>query len=403
MTAAEKTICGECARRFPASAAAGGGSPLRIRVDSAFAELLSSGPDSRESFLEAAETLAKAGIISLSWKRFREGEELSSITLISPQALFARIGKPFPVDECRAARDAARKAAETADAGSREYALCAWLSEHVSAEDVPVDATEGTLAALIQDLITVSCELKRVTDRGTLRGITPRALSVRLFSDSKRIETVLANTAPLLRRAGRSSVPLPDFSPVSRNYPETLIAGPFTLQLCDGTAIDNPGGHILGIPLETAQGINNIDSSTHKLITVENKETFHALASSSLALNTVLLYTGGHPNRAVQSLLRTFARSAFSLSHAGDLDIEGILILQEIGDCALIPCTPVKMDGQTFQQYWEHLRNLEDNALKRAALIRDDTRALQGIESLLERILATGKGLEQEVVDYGEG
>lgn len=401
MTAAEQRICDECARRFPSSAAARGGSPLRIRVETAFADLLAAGPDSRESFLEAAEHLASANVISLSWKRFREGDELSSIQLIAPEKLFSAMGKPFPADEAQKARTAARSCAEAAESPSCAHSLFAWFSENITAEDVPVGAKDGTLTALVQDLFALACELMRVTENGTLKGITPRALSVRLFSNSKRIEAILAESAPLLRRAERSIAQVPDFSPVGRNYPETLLAGPFTLNLKDRTVIDNQGGHIVGIPLTTADILNTIVSSTRKLLTVENKETFHALASSPVARNVVLMYSGGHPNKAVQSLLRSFTRSGFTLSHAGDLDIEGILILQEIADCAGQTCIPVKMDGRVFQQYREHLRNLDDNALKRAALIRDDTRALAGIESLLERILATGKGLEQEVIDYG--
>ncbi|HOE94679.1 MAG TPA: hypothetical protein PLU97_04685, partial [Candidatus Cryptobacteroides sp.] len=92
MTNIEKLICEEAARRFIESKSA----QLRIQVERVFAHELSAGPDRRESFLEAIEGLARLGLFSLQWKRFREGEELSSITLIDSEALFKRLHLPHP-------------------------------------------------------------------------------------------------------------------------------------------------------------------------------------------------------------------------------------------------------------------------------------------------------------------
>jgi hypothetical protein len=69
-------------------------------------------------------------------------------------------------------------------------------------------------------------------------------------------------------------------------------------------------------------------------------------------------------------------------------------------DAAGAKVEPLRMDARTFDAYRDHSRELEKTALARVALIRDDTRALPGIESLLERILSTGRGVEQEIVEY---
>lgn len=417
MTAAERLICETLAERYPESAAAQGGAELRLRIASSFPDISRARPDERENFLEAAERLEKDGVVSLVWERFRAGEELKAIVLSDPATLFARLSKAFPVTEASLARDAARNAANAAVADPADSVQAipffGWLAESIIPADVPPGSAPGELARLVTDLATLANAISGYAPGGTLAGITPRTLSVKLFADSKKIELVIEASRALFRRAERAGVDPPDLSPVARKYPETLIAGPLTCRLADGGTLDNESGLIVGLPLVSAlrvasvapsnpaNGTSPVTAKKPELIAVENKETFYALAASAYR-SAALLYVGGHPNAAVQHMVRVFARSGFSLSHAGDLDVEGILILQELADASGVVMTPVRMDATTFDRYAAHTRPLEDNALKRVALIRDDTRALPGIESLLERILSTGRGLEQEVIKYDE-
>jgi hypothetical protein len=112
------------------------------------------------------------------------------------------------------------------------------------------------------------------------------------------------------------------------------------------------------------------------------------------------LYTAGHPNRAVRALLSVLAGSGFLFYHAGDLDIDGILILQELTDIAGKPVMPVKMDRKTFEQYRCHGRKLEASMLRRISLISEATRKLPGMMELIGLIEKTGLGVEQEIIDY---
>ena len=112
------------------------------------------------------------------------------------------------------------------------------------------------------------------------------------------------------------------------------------------------------------------------------------------------LYAGGHPNRAVRALTALLAESGFTFSHAGDLDPDGILILQELADMAGKPIQPLRMDAATFDRYRECGRKLEPAALKRTALISEQTRSLPGMADLVKRIEETGMGVEQEIIDY---
>jgi hypothetical protein len=96
------------------------------------------------------------------------------------------------------------------------------------------------------------------------------------------------------------------------------------------------------------------------------------------------------------------AESGFAFSHAGDLDPDGILILQELGDIAGKPVQPLRMEKAVFDQYLPCGRKLEPSMLKRTKLISQKTRAIPGMEDLICRIEETGMGVEQEIINYEE-
>jgi hypothetical protein len=271
--------------------------------------------------------------------------------------------------------------------------------------------------------------------RGKIRGITTRALSTALYGDSKRLEALMTLFDPLLVRARRQGFAVPDFSFLDRSWPETFIAGKIILEF-DGAAgttsagdtprcgdgetagppetaaaretppLVNARGNILGLPLETILKIRRIrpyagDAPAGALM-IENKETFFALAQAAPALPgySCFLYVGGHPNRAVRALTALLAESGFCFSHAGDLDPDGILILQELAEIAKKPVRPLRMDAATFDRYLECGRKLEPASLRRTALISEQTRSLPGMAALIKRIEETGMGVEQEIIDY---
>jgi hypothetical protein len=166
----------------------------------------------------------------------------------------------------------------------------------------------------------------------------------------------------------------------------------------------------MGIPLESAEEIESIQLISHKkektVLTIENKETFYALvraqkhnAQGNLCYDC-FLYTGGYPNRAVAALVKTLSASGFSFFHAGDLDPDGILILQSIGELAQKPVTPVRMDAATFDQYSAWGRRLTKPMLRQIEKIREETRTISDLSGLLRRMEETGLGVEQEIIDY---
>jgi hypothetical protein len=440
--------------------------PLRLKPDRIVPGIDQASPDDRESFLEAAESLEGRGLLSLIWARHRKGEILSALVCRNPELLYELTGKNSPktiaedvrkvarsfvtIDTIleKGRRDRAAKAArkgpeagETVSAGTppEETALFAFLAENFTS----MDAAGGIDVTAVLDLVHLVHFLfdRDEPVQGKVRGLTTRALSTTLYGDSKRLEALMNLFNPLFVRARRREIVLPDLSFLDRSFPETYIAGKIAFDFADdpaggtsrtgnGAAAGSPEnaagdsrprgpaplvnavGAILSLPLETILKIRRIrplageapaDAPAGALM-IENKETFFALSQALPALPgyACFLYVGGHPNRAVRALVSLLAGSGFALSHAGDLDPDGILILQELAEMAGKEVRPLRMDAATFDTYLECGRPLEPSTLKRTALISEKTRALPGMAELIRRMEETGMGVEQEIVDYRE-
>ncbi|MDR2096798.1 MAG: DUF2220 domain-containing protein [Treponema sp.] len=441
MTAWEQRIVKAFIERYPDSTAAKGGRPLKVKAEVIFPHFGSAPPPERKSFLEAAEALerrktdAHEKLISIQWARKRKGEEIDAIVFEQPEALFALTRKESPALTAAEARETALGAAKRM-AGAQIAEFFSFLAENIDC----VGAVRGMDTQAVHDLE----QLYTFHGEGenNLKGMTPRAVSVFLFNDSKRLETILKLFGRLRGKASRENIFVPDLSFLDRSFPEAWIAGKISLVFKDTSQagsgkrkrempqkhgpegrLDNSSGIIIGLPFSDILKIEQINvvkpetsdfsplpllpplsqEGDPAVLMVENKETFYTLAERFTGKNSykALLYTGGYPNRAVQTLVALLAESGFSLYHAGDLDIDGILILQELAKAAVKPIQPVKMDRSTFDRYEHCGRKLDDTMLKYSSRINETSLSIPGIAELVDRIQETKLGIEQEIIDYG--
>ncbi|MDR1904565.1 MAG: DUF2220 domain-containing protein [Treponema sp.] len=444
MTVWEQRIINAFIEKYPGSAAAEGGRALRIKAEVIFPHFSSAPPSERESFLDAAEALehkrtgqgAEEKLVSINWIRKRKGEEIAAIVFEKPEALFALAGKASPALTAADARRAAHRAAQNAAGRKAAQAMdfFSFLAESIDSED----AVRGMDAQAVNDLEQLFACL--AGGEYTPGGMTPRAVSVLLYNDSKRMETILKMFSRLLAKAFRENISVPDLSFLDRSFPEAWIAGRLNFafketkedtrrSMAQGgreerppepspMQLDNSSGIVIGLPLSVILKVRQIEvvrteasdlspdsGRGSSVLMIENKETFYTLAEQFTGEDRTgykaLLYTGGYPNRAVQALAALLAESGFSLYHAGDLDIDGILILQELMKAAAKPIQPVKMDGATFDRYKHCGRKLDNTMLKHASRISGAILSLPGIAELAGRIQETRLGIEQEIIDYG--
>ncbi|MDR0301938.1 MAG: DUF2220 domain-containing protein, partial [Treponema sp.] len=372
----------------------------------------SSRPDEKESYLEAAESLQQKGIIKLSWEKRGRGERLKTLSCENFEKLFEEAGRPYPKTEAEKIRamlgekvqslkGSLAMPARDVDQAEKTIAFLEFLSLRFG----PREIGQGIVLSVVEEFIRL---LEFCSDTARREQLTTRALSILLYRDSKRLENLLTLCGPLLLRAQKISA-VPDLAFLERSYPETMIAGKIIIQYKNQPPMVNSGGHILGLPLESAQEIESIqlvsDKKEKTVLTIENKETFYALGSpqkhgSDLSRYDCFLYIGGYSNRAAAALVKTLSASGFSFYHAGDLDPDGVLILQHIQDIAQKPVIPVRMDAATFDQYRPWARTLTKPMLRQIEKIREETKTISELAGLLRRIEETGLGVEQEIVDY---
>jgi hypothetical protein len=424
MTRWEERIADIMIQRFPRSAAASranpqaeGARPFRLSLEQLFPDFETSPPDEKESFLEAAEALERKGLARISWVRRRRQEVLRALSFPDPEALFAFAGKPAPLSLAEEARRAALDAAEGGGPGESPYRE---FFRYLAANIRPVDAVKGVNPRAVRDFAKLAAYLAAHIAPPVTPHIAPptttRALSIALYSDSKRLEDISSIFMRFVNAAETAGLAVPDLSLLDRSFPETMIAGKLRFFFKDQDALapmTNAAGAILGFPLASVRRLREIapldlspaaePAGPPAALMIENKETFYALAEKGdLRLDrtyNALLYIGGYPNRAAGTMVSVLGASGFALYHSGDLDVEGILILQELAAIAGKPVTPVAMDGKTFDRYRAYGRKLEASMLRRVSLISEATRRLPGIACLIGRIESTGLGLEQEIID----
>jgi hypothetical protein len=409
MTAWEKKIIDAFIDHYFASAPETGEDrrTLRLRSSVFFPNFETVHSDEKDSYLEAAESLERKGIVKLHWEKRGKGERLKTLSCENFEALFAEVGKPHPKTEAEKIKTLlGEKTAALKEAKATEKLIS--LLEYLSQRFSPREIGRGIDQQTMEDFIHL---LEFFCDNAKIEKITTRALSILLYNDSKHLENLLTLCAPLLLRA-QKAISVPNFTFPERSYPETMISGKLIFEFKNSdTPMINAEGLILNLPLESAQAIGSIkpilEKSEKSALTIENKETFFALGSpqknetsEKLSHYDCFLYTGGYPNRAAAALIKTLASSGFTFHHAGDLDPDGVLILQHIQEIAERPVTPIRMDAETFDQYMAWGRPLTKPMLRQTEKIREETRAIPEIAGLLRRINETGLGVEQEIVDY---
>ncbi|GBU26867.1 hypothetical protein R84B8_00382 [Treponema sp. R8-4-B8] len=388
-------------------------SVLRVRSSLLFPNFDTIRSDEKESYLEAAESLQRKGIINLNWEKRNKGERLKTLSCENFEKLFEEAGRPYPKTEAEKIRsmlgEKVRAIKESTlpgrDAVQTEKTIA--LLEFLSLRFSPHEIGQGIDQHAMEEFIRL---LEFCSESAQREKLTTRALSILLYHDSKRLENLLSLCNPLFSRA-QKTVSIPDLSFLERSYPETMIAGKIIIQFKNQEPpLVNAEGHILGFPLESAEVIESIqlvsDKKEKTVLTIENKETFYALGSpqkhnesKDLSHYDCFLYIGGYSNRAAAALVKTLASSGFSFYHAGDLDPDGILILQHVQELAEKPVVPVRMDAATFDKYQAWARPLDKQTLRQIEKIREEINNPE-LAGLLRRIEETGMGVEQEIIDY---
>ncbi|MFW5743951.1 MAG: Wadjet anti-phage system protein JetD domain-containing protein [Spirochaetota bacterium] len=399
-------VLAEFADSFPVSAHYRGGRKLRKGDWERVFPDTEHDVEAKEDFLDAVDELVALGVVSVKWKRFRDGSEVDALYLEDADRLHELIGRPSPEvlrdrmievlrSESWTHQADLSLAARERLAAVRERLLAMIESRH------PVGVADAPALADLASVLRI--------DQETARRVPIRALSVRLFNDSKRLERLL----PLADRVTRSvfGVAHSEETGLARSYPEVSFALRGSLVL-SGAREWSCRGEVVTLPAATVGDVDSVrvepspaarpSVGQPRILSVENKETFHVLSSllregrepESIAAVT---YCGGHPHAAYVALLERFRASGPALYHFGDLDPDGLLIFAELQAGLDVELHPYFMDVATLRS---HLVFGYAPPQSRMALLRSSLAGLPPqIRELATEILAQGRGVEQEVID----
>lgn len=211
-----------------------------------------------------------------------------------------------------------------------------------------------------------------------------RTLSIRLFADSKRLESLAPRMEALLFRYGEYEekesvleecgiVRTPTYVMIKGNARICLGAQEIDLSEIEGD---------LALSTATIKGLKWVEVLGERVVTIENLTSFHEYISGE----DFVVYLGGFHNKVKREFLRFLYEQnpKKEYRHFGDIDAGGFYILEHLKRKTGIPFRSLFMDTKVLQAYGGSTVPLTPNDRKR----------LQTLYNELQQKAAEGKPME---------
>ncbi len=222
-----------------------------------------------------------------------------------------------------------------------------------------------------------------------------RDFSMKLFSDSKRLEQLSSAVSALLFSYGdyQEKENVLEECGVVRTPTYVCMKGMGRLLFAE-QEIDLwklPGD--IALSTNTLQGIQQVCVDCEHVITIENLTSFHDFSKE----NTLAIYLGGFHNKTKRDFLKLLYRQNPHkiYRHFGDIDAGGFYILEHLRRKIGIPFVTLGMDIDTIQRYQEKSKPLTENDRKRLIKLAETYPEHQQI---IHYMLQYNCKLEQEAV-----
>ncbi len=278
-------------------------------------------------------------------------------------------------------------------------------------------------AERLEDVCKAIDSLSRLTSE-----MPARVFSVRVFRDSKRIETISTRLMRVLCEFGdlnELGIDKSDFQNPSElndvlsaelgivsNPIHVFVSGPLKLK-GEGRVIDLSGFvPDVGLPEKMVRDFEIVDVGSDSVITVENLTPFCMLAQALCQQRggrreCLLVYLGGYHNKTRREFLRKIYQKYIrdgrlpQFLHWGDIDLGGFRIYHHLTKRTGIPIQPLLMDEDTYHAYSVRGKPLSWSYRKELEALLDDPR-YQIFQGVIRAILERGVVVEQESVDVEE-
>lgn len=227
--------------------------------------------------------------------------------------------------------------------------------------------------------------------------IYKRNFSIKVFSDSKRFESMEGKVLRILKDfTGEETLTLEEFNILS-NPSYVYFKGNTRLKLKNKVLdiVDLKFG--IGISSQDLNEIREIEINTSKIITIENLTTFNTFNEDDF----VCIYLGGFHNNARRELLKRIKKDneAKQFYHFGDIDCGGFKILKHLREKTSINFNPYNMNLETLingRIYCKQLTQNDKRMLKE--MLKEES--FKEFYDVFEYMLKENIKLEQEHLSY---
>lgn len=346
-------------------------------------------------------------LVELEWVRFNEGEELKRIVLNEEKVTehYRLLGIYSKEERYSNALDVVKEHDQSS------HVLLESFYQHVIAQltdlkvvpsIIDIDSLENTrshLMALNALLQTRDSEISK------------RKWSIQLFNDSKKWESIESKIISVLKKYVYPGQDLSDNEILSEfgiidKIQSINVFGPITFDY---------RGHALDISLfNTTFGldtkfIENAEISAVRadcIVTVENMTSFYDYVDYAKETNKnhIVVYLGGFHNSIRRLLLEKISMFVKTNNldvvfyHWGDIDLGGIRIWKHLSDKLDIPITPIYMDKETFCQYLNHGKEIENKGYLVQLEKMLESQTYKVFHEVIELILTNKRTIEQEII-----
>ncbi len=353
-------------------------------------------PIARLTANEQFAALETAGLLKLTWFSGETGHLLQSVTLKTEHTtqIYALLHRSALTDQ--------RTRLENLILAEKFRFVDDWRARairHVlgnlraGKSPIPFSLTDP---ALDTDLLTVMEALP------ALQAETPyRVFSVRIFNDSKRLESIKPQLVSLARLGNPEWKRLPT-EEILREL--NLVPNPNYLHLAGDWQLTLETGEILtlggfspsvGFPAAQTGQLQSVRVHARAVLCIENLTSFHEFIRINNQYAVICTY--GNPSPAIRRILRLLPDST-PIYHWSDLDYGGFNILSQLRRLVRADTQPHCMDIATIDTNYSRSRPLtaSDKSNLKKLLLRPE---LRDVCPVIEHLLKRGVKLEQEGIE----
>lgn len=361
----------------------------------------------RDEINAAAESLSRDGIVTIKWKKFLEGHELSRIILNTDavQKAYSEINR---VPMVMIVENAVNIINDTYITAPK------WLATICEDALSAFKAGKSFFSIKVEDTEKINYVFKSLRAIASLNGntILKRKLSINALNDSKAFSNIESTITHILKSygiaEGETEREILESVGIITRPDITLISGNIKIQ----TKQEIPGFHpsvinlqsfpYLGIPTSVLKDIVVTDIKADYVITIENETSFHEYISN-VNEKFIAIFLSGYPNSGRISLLKAISNFATSHNinlpffHWGDIDFGGYDIIRSYREKTGINVLPHLMGAELVEKS-QYAVKLENTKVKKLEEFITKNK-FQDLTNMALRLLKIGKRLEQESIE----